>query len=333
MSDSNNLSELHWLLAIVQSIDVGVVVMDRQYRIDVWNTFMENRSGRLPEEARKKSFFELFPEVDEQWFRRKVENVATLGTPSFTVWEQRPYLLRFKNYQPITGLEDFMYQNTTLLPLKGLGGCIEQICLIIYDVTDVATNRRQLQAANQELQRLSSTDRLTGLFNRGHWEEMLRQEYARHCRYERNAALVMFDIDHFKKINDTYGHQAGDAVIQQTAEIIRTSMRDADTAGRYGGEEFVVLLPDTDSEGALSVAERLRQSIEAHEVNYEGHSIRFTVSLGIADLSQPISGYAQLIERADNALYASKSAGRNRVTVYQKVGVTADCVRQENSKA
>ncbi|HBM08757.1 sensor domain-containing diguanylate cyclase [Pseudomonas sp. Choline-3u-10] len=317
MPDSNDLSELHWLLAIVQSIDVGVVVLDREYRIDVWNTFMENRSGRLPEEARKKTFFELFPEVDEQWFRRKVENVATLGTPSFTIWEQRPYLLRFKNYQPITGLEDFMYQNTTLMPLKALNGSIEQVCLIIYDVTDVATNRRQLQAANQELQRLSSTDRLTGLFNRGHWEEMLRQDYARHRRYERNAALVMFDIDHFKKINDSYGHQAGDAVIQQTAELVRQSTRDADIAGRYGGEEFVVLLPDTDSEGALTFAERLRQSIEAHEVVHEGRSIRFTVSLGIADLSEPTNGYAQLIERADIALYSSKASGRNQVTLYR----------------
>jgi diguanylate cyclase (GGDEF)-like protein len=317
MPDSNDLSELHWLLAIVQSIDVGVVVLDRDYRIDVWNTFMENRSGRLPEEARKKTFFELFPEVDEQWFRRKVENVATLGTPSFTIWEQRPYLLRFKNYQPITGLEDFMYQNTTLMPLKALNGSIEQICLIIYDVTDVATNRHQLQAANQELQRLSSTDRLTGLFNRGHWEEMLRQDYARHRRYERNAALVMFDIDHFKKINDSYGHQAGDAVIQQTAELVRQCARDSDIAGRYGGEEFVVLLPDTDSEGAMTFAERLRQSIEAHEVVHEGRSIRFTVSLGIADLSEPTNGYAQLIERADNALYSSKASGRNQVTLYR----------------
>jgi diguanylate cyclase (GGDEF)-like protein len=317
MSDSINLSELHWLLAIVQSIDVGVVVLDREYRINVWNTFMENRSGRLPDDVRAKSFFELFPEVDEHWFRRKVESVATLGTPSFTIWEQRPYLLRFKNYQPITGLEDFMYQNTTLMPLKGLSGGIEQICLIIYDVTDVATNRLQLQAANQELQRLSSTDRLTGLFNRGHWEEMLRQDYARHRRYDRNAALVMFDIDHFKKINDSYGHQAGDAVIQQTAELIRQSMRDADIAGRYGGEEFVVLLPDTESEGAVTFAERLRQSIEAHEVVHEGQTIRFTVSLGIADLSQPTSGYAQLIERADTALYQSKSAGRNQVSLYR----------------
>ncbi|MCF6754175.1 sensor domain-containing diguanylate cyclase [Stutzerimonas stutzeri] len=309
-------SEFHWLLAVVQSIDVGVVVLDRDYCVEVWNTFMENRSGVLPEAARQQSFFALFPELDEEWFRRKVESVMTLGTPSFTIWEQRPYLLRFKNYQPITGLEDFMYQNTTLLPLRGTSGAIEQVCLIIYDVTDVAVNRRQLQAANRELQRLSSTDRLTGLYNRGHWEEILRQDYARHRRHESQSALVMFDIDHFKSINDTYGHQAGDAVIQQVAELIRETMRDCDVAGRYGGEEFVVLLRDTDKQGAFTFAERLRRVVEAHEVQHDGRPIRFTISLGIADLSQPSTGHAQLIEWADSALYASKSAGRNCVTLH-----------------
>ncbi|MFV0456547.1 MAG: diguanylate cyclase [Pseudomonas sp.] len=314
---TTDFNEFHGLLAIVQSIDVGVVVLDRDYRVEVWNTFMENRSGLLPSQVHKRSFFELFPEVDEDWFRRKVEGVMTLGTPSFTIWEQRPYLLRFKNYQPITGLEDFMYQNTTLLPLKGIDGRIDQVCLIIYDVTDVAINRRQLQAANAELQRLSSTDRLTGLYNRGHWEEMLRLDYARHRRYHSQVALVMFDIDHFKAINDNYGHQAGDAVIQQVAGLIRENLRDSDVAGRYGGEEFVVLLPDTDKKGALIFAERLRYVVEACEVRHEQHRICFTISLGVADLSAPSNGHAQLIEWADSALYASKSAGRNRVTLHQ----------------
>ena len=322
MPVNTDLNEIHWLFAIVQSIDVGVVVLDQDYSVEVWNTFMENRSGLSPAQVRKRSFFQLFPEVDEDWFRHKVESVMTLGTPSFTIWEQRPYLLRFKNYQPITGLEDFMYQNTTLLPLKRMNGSIEQVCLIIYDVTDVAINRRQLQAANAELQRLSSTDRLTGLYNRGHWEEMLRQDYARHRRYDSQAALVMFDIDHFKAINDTFGHQAGDAVIQQVAELIRENLRDSDVAGRYGGEEFVVLLPDTDEQGGLMFAERLRQAVETCEVWHEQQSIRFTVSLGVADLSAPSSGYAQLIEWADSALYASKAAGRNCVTVHRH-GATA----------
>ena len=317
MVEPMELNEFHWLLAIVQSIDVGVVVFDREYRVEVWNTFMENRSGRMPSEAHHRSFFELFPEVDELWFRNKVENVATLGTPSFTIWEQRPYLVRFKNYQPITGLEDFMYQNTTLLPLKGISGDIEHICLIVYDVTDVAINRKRLQKANTELQWLSNTDRLTGLYNRGYWEERLRQEHVRHRRYDSQAALVMFDIDHFKRINDTYGHQAGDSVIRKVAEVVKESLREVDVAGRYGGEEFAVLLPDTDRQGGQIFAERLRAAIEALTVRYQEHEIRFTVSLGVADLGEPTESHAQLIEWADEALYHSKASGRNRVTVHE----------------
>lgn len=317
MNNSIDLNEFHWLLAIAQSIDVGVVVLDRDYRVQVWNTFMENRSGVQPKDAHNQNFFSLFPEIDRQWFSRKVESVATLGTPAFTVWEQRPYLVRFKSYQPITGQEEFMYQNTTLLPLRSTDSKINHICLVIYDVTDVATNRHQLQAANAQLQQLSRTDRLTGLYNRGHWEESLKVAYARHQRYGNATSLVMLDIDHFKRVNDTYGHQAGDKVIEQVARLIREHERETDVAGRYGGEEFGVVLSDTDKAGARVFAERLRKAVEGLEVLHNGQSIRFTISLGVADLSQPSSNYADLIAWADQALYASKKAGRNRVTVYE----------------
>ncbi|MFS2161459.1 diguanylate cyclase [Pseudomonas sp. Pseusp122] len=312
-----DLKELHWMLTITQNIDVGLVVLDRDYRVQLWNTFMENRTGVLPDKAANQSFFKLFPEVNERWFSKKIESVVTLGTPAFTIWEQRPYLVRFKNYQPITGQEDFMYQNTTLFPLRSTTSEISHICLVIYDVTDVATNRHQLQAANNALLELSSTDRLTGLFNRGHWEEVLKNEYARHCRYDSQATLVMFDIDHFKRVNDTYGHQMGDKVIQRVAEVTRQLARTADIAGRYGGEEFVVLLPDTDKDGGRIFAERLRQAIEAQEMSHEGQVIRCTISLGVADLSQPTADYKTLIEWADQALYSSKKNGRNRVTVHE----------------
>jgi diguanylate cyclase (GGDEF)-like protein/PAS domain S-box-containing protein len=318
MNDRIDIRELHWLLTITQSIDVGVVVLDRQYQVQVWNTFMENRSGVLPYDAANRSFFELFPEVNEGWLKRKIDNVITLGTPAFTIWEQRPYLVRFKSYQPITGQEDFMYQNTTMFPLRSTNGEITHVCLVIYDVTDVATNRQQLQAANLQLQKLSSTDRLTGLYNRGHWEEALRLEYARHVRYGSSAALVMFDIDHFKRVNDTYGHQCGDRVIQRVADITREHIRDSDIAGRYGGEEFAILLPDTDKYGAAQFAERLRKAIEAQEIPHEGGFIRCTVSLGSADLTLPLDDHKTLIEWADQALYASKKNGRNQVTIHER---------------
>ncbi|MEA9976831.1 MULTISPECIES: diguanylate cyclase [unclassified Pseudomonas] len=317
MNDRIDIKELHWLLTITQSIDVGVVVFDRNFKVQVWNTFMENRSGVVPSVAHDQSFFDLFPEVNQGWFRKKVENVLTLGTPAFTIWEQRPYLVHFKSYQPITGQEDFMYQNTTLFPLRSTNSEISHICLVIYDVTDVATHAHQLQAANRQLQLLSSTDRLTGLYNRGHWEESLKLEYARHCRYDTPMTLVMFDIDHFKRVNDTYGHQAGDKVIQCMSETVLEHIRDVDIAGRYGGEEFAVLLPGTTKAGGMVFAERLREAVEAQEVVHDGKSIRCTISLGVADLSKPAPEYKQLIEWADQALYVSKEGGRNRVSAYE----------------
>jgi diguanylate cyclase (GGDEF)-like protein len=317
MNDPIDLNEFHWLLAIVQNLDVGVVVLDRDYCVQVWNSFMENRSGVQPKDAQNQNFLSLFPEIDRQWFSRKVESVVALGTPAFTIWELRPYLVRFKNYQPITGQEEFMYQNTTLLPLRSTDGNINHICLVIYDVTDVATNRHQLQAANAQLQQLSRTDRLTGLYNRGHWEESLKVAYARHRRYGNATALVMLDIDHFKRVNDTYGHPAGDKVIEEVARLIHEHVRETDVAGRYGGEEFSVVLSDTDRDGGRVFAERLRKAVEELEVLHNGQSIRFTISLGVADLSQPSINHADLIAWADHALFAAKKAGRNRVSVYE----------------
>ena len=126
----------------------------------------------------------------------------------------------------------------------------------------------------------------------------------------------MLDIDHFKSINDRHGHQAGDAVIKRVSELIHQHVRDSDVAGRYGGEEFAILLPHTDLAGARTLAERLRQSVEEQEVIHNGQAIAFTISLGIACLDRPARDHRCLIEWADQALYASKRAGRNRVSTY-----------------
>ena len=107
---------------------------------------MENHSGMGPDQVYGQSLFSLFSEIDEPWFRRKVDTVLQLGTRAFSLWEQHPYLVHFKNYQPITGLADFMYQNVTLLPLAGATGSIEHICVVIYDATQAAMHKRQLDA-------------------------------------------------------------------------------------------------------------------------------------------------------------------------------------------
>lgn len=316
MSKTFDMNELHWLLDIVQSIDVGVVVLDRDYRIEVWNSFMENHSGLDNERVRQQPLFELFPEIDASWFTQKVENAVMLGTRAFTIWEQRPNLFHFKSYQPVTGLADEMYQNVTILPLRSTSGTIDHVCLIVYDVTNVAINKRQLESANSQLRELADLDGLTGLLNRRYWEQCLSHEFARHLRYDEPASLVIFDIDHFKRFNDTYGHQLGDDVIREVARLTRQLVRETDFAGRYGGEEFVVLLPNTDTDGAIQFAERLRNAIARLRIDHQGDPLTVTISLGVAGILTNMVNHQALIEAADQALYHSKERGRNCTTLY-----------------
>ena len=317
MGQQNNiLEEFHWLMDVLQSIDVGLLVLNKEYDIELWNSFMQNHSAMMPSDVMGKSLFSLFPELPEDWFRRKVESVFLLRNSAFTTWEQRPYLFRFKNYRPITGTAPFMYQNCTIMPLVGTQGEVKHICVIVYDVTDTAVNKEGMKAANAQLQHLSRTDRLTELFNRGWWEECLRSEYLRYRRQPNPVSLVMFDIDHFKKINDNYGHPAGDEVIRHTARIVKANMREIDIAGRYGGEEFVVILVNADENGATHFAERMRTAIESKMVTHEQHTIPFTISLGIAQLTDDIDSAEAWMEAADQALYLAKRGGRNCWKIY-----------------
>ncbi len=319
MTDAaTELKEIHWLMDMLQNIDVGLVVLDRDYNIRVWNSFMENHSGMAPGGVIGNNIFKLFSDVPEDWFKHKLETVFLLNNRAFTIWEQRPYLFHFKNHRPITNTAEFMYQNTTLIPLVSADGEVNHVGIIIYDVTSIAINSERLQQANRQLERLSRTDRLSRLHNRGYWEECLNQEFNRIQRTGAASSLVMFDIDRFKDINDTYGHQAGDEIIRAAAGKLMDTHRNTDISGRYGGEEFVVLLIDTRKDGALYFAERLRKKIEALAVEHEKNTINFTVSLGIAEYGSDIKDYKEWVERTDRALYEAKRSGRNRSVVYDK---------------
>lgn len=148
------------------------------------------------------------------------------------------------------------------------------------------------------------------------WEQAVANELQRYQRTGQVASLVLFDIDRFKKVNDTYAHPAGDAVIREVARALRESTRQTDVAGRYGGEEFGIVLIDTDGQRACVFAERLRARVEGTVVEHEGTPLRVTISLGIAELSPQTAGAQQWIERADAALYASKHGGRNRCALH-----------------
>lgn len=312
-----NMHEIHWLMDMFNTVDVGLVVLDRQYCVCIWNGFMENHSGLLPSAVKDKDIFDLFPSIDEQWFRKKTESVFVLKNRSFTIWEQKPYIFRFKNYRPITGKANHMYQNATFIPLTSTTGEVTHICIIIYDVTDEAVNKIDLEEANRLLEKVSRTDSLTQLPNRGFWEETLAKEFKRLNRSHGIGSLLLLDIDHFKNINDTYGHSTGDEALRHIASVLQSTLRESDMAGRYGGEEFVVTLCDTDEQGAKVFAERLRQQIENTEVTVGDITVKMTISVGIAKFDSGFTRYEQWIEAADKALYRSKENGRNQISVAQ----------------
>ncbi|QSX36752.1 GGDEF domain-containing protein [Shewanella sedimentimangrovi] len=316
--NADAMNELHWLIDMVQTIEVGLVVLDRNFNIQLWNGFMENHSGISPNAIKGCNLFEQFPNLPANWLKQKMESVFLLKNRAFISWEQRPFVFKFKNYRPITGRAEFMYQNVTLLPLASLTGQVTHLSMIVYDVTDIAINKLQLKAANTQLEHLSQTDGLTQLFNRRHWQQCMNHEYERFSRYGDSASLVMFDIDHFKRVNDTYGHMAGDKVIQHIAHILSQSLRETDCAGRYGGEEFAVVMSNTRARDAWHFTERLRTRIAASPIQFEGQSIQVTISLGIAEVGDPVDSASMWLSNADHALYQAKQEGRNRSIIFEE---------------
>jgi diguanylate cyclase (GGDEF)-like protein len=180
---------------------------------------------------------------------------------------------------------------------------------------------RKITEAQQKLVELATIDDLTQLYNRRYFFERFNQEMERAKRYERPLSCILMDIDHFKRVNDTYGHLAGDMVLTDIARILKNHCRQSDLAGRYGGEELIVLLPETDFAGAMIIAERIREIIEKYEaVNGKGLVIQVTVSMGVASLSgaelRTIDKNERIVQYADDALLLAKKAGRNRIEVY-----------------
>ena len=170
-----------------------------------------------------------------------------------------------------------------------------------------------------EVERLASIDGLTGLLNHRAFHSRLHYEWEQAQRHGESLTLMMIDLDHFKRINDTYGHQAGDRILKQVSSSVARLVRKVDTVGRYGGEEFTVLLPTTTAQQAWKMAERIRTVIERSQFGFEGVTIPVTLSIGMASAPMDASGPDHLVNLADKALYWAKSQGRNRTALYPEL--------------
>jgi len=224
-------------------------------------------------------------------------------------------------------LSQFQYKN--ILPIvyenQILGGiCIYQVKqssflpIILKIIFAELKILMRILWLHSETKYLSVTDELTGLYNRRYFRQILEAEFERAKRSSNALSVALLDIDHFKNINDTYGHQFGDKVLSEISGIIRKSFRKTDIVARYGGEEIIIVLPETNLKSAHIPIEKLRKVIEEYGFTYNGTTIQVTVSIGLADYNLDVTNESELIKRADDVLYKAKHDGRNRVELYEK---------------
>ena len=206
----------------------------------------------------------------------------------------------------------------SLLRIKGLQSALaarERELKVLND---------QLNEANNQLKRISLTDGLTQIENRRSLNERLHEMWQHSVRLHEPISLVMCDIDKFKSVNDDYGHQAGDAVLKEFAQLLKSEAREIDRVGRYGGEEFLLILPGTVLDAAVTFAERLREKVERHTFSYEGGTLCRTMSCGVASSPHPkVADEDALLRAADTALYVAKETGRNRVVRFDSADFNA----------
>ncbi|MBW1899060.1 MAG: diguanylate cyclase [Deltaproteobacteria bacterium] len=291
---------------IFDMLDVGIVILDRDLNVFKWNRWMTTHSKIHPEDVIGKPLFDFFPDLNTPWFLRNCKSVFAFGNFAFFSQKLHKYCFPFKAYNTLGSNFEYMQQSCTVGPLRDENNKVNYIYITVQDVTDIAAYEKKLITTNTK-------DGLTGIFNRRYFETKLTEEFDRHVRYDRPLSLIMIDIDHFKKINDSHGHQAGDFILKKLATLIDERIRTIDIVSRYGGEEFCCLLPETTIDSAMALAEFLRIGVETEIFQFKDKRLRITMSQGVSEINSDVDSAEALLKLADDALYESKRMGRNRI--------------------
>jgi diguanylate cyclase (GGDEF)-like protein/PAS domain S-box-containing protein len=296
-----------WLNAIMTNIaDYALVTLDKSGRVQSWNESIGRVTGFDAAGIEGKPYALLYP-AGATTPEQQLDRLREADENGWTLDEGlrcRADGSQFWGSSMISPLADRADMET---PVEHLADDEPAYCMIVRDISDK-------RDASENLRRASYCDHLTGLANRRAFFEAAELELMRRKKAARPVSLIMLDADNFKAINDTWGHPAGDAVLRQLAATIKTVCRQVDVVARIGGEEFAVILPSVDLANAMAVAERLRLQMQASPTRHEQHFIDCTVSIGVAVMDDSLGGFDALMKRADQALYAAKRGGRNRVT-------------------
>lgn len=299
----NNMFECR---QIIETLDMGLIVVDRTMTVKIWNRWMAHHSGIMEQDIVGKSLHEFYEHLAGPKFLRFFKSVFSFGNYAYFSQKLHKYLIPMKNINASSDGLEFMQQNCTAGPIRNSKGVIESIFITVQDVTEYVSYERKLIE-------MGKLDHLTKLYNRSHLEKRLAEEIERARRYGSSLAVFMIDVDHFKKINDTHGHLCGDQTLRELAKIMQHALRTMDVIGRYGGEEFCCILPETSLFNACILAKRMCELIGETGIPYAETVLRVSVSIGVAEYAQGADTLESLVSVADNALYRAKHGGRNMV--------------------
>ena len=282
--------------ALLNATTDSAILIDAKGKILAINEIAAKRLSRHNVDMMRKNLFDILPPALAAQRKSKIDQVFDTGDP-----------LQFEDdYAGATFLN-------SLYPVFDGQGKIQDLAYFSRDITAQRQIEQELKESEKRYKELSITDDLTKLYNSRHFYTSLQLEMERASRYHRALALLMIDIDDFKRFNDTHGHQAGDKALAQTGAAIRNALREADSGYRYGGEEFAVILPETVGPGAVELAERIRKELAVMPLSLKAKTRLFiTASIGVSEL-QAKDTLSEFIRRADKNLYAAKTEGKNRV--------------------
>lgn len=317
-------------------LPMGIMVLDKQLRVCFWNACLESWTGFSRQDVLGQDSGELFPQLGRSLVVSRLKDLFDGAPPAVFSYHLHNHLVPAR-------LPDgnMRLQHSMAYGLRGPDGDIAHVVLSLQDVTEIHSRLRENLRVSKDLERenrlrkkvelklreLATRDMLTGLINRRSFLGLLAREIRRARRYGHTLCLLALDLDHFKRLNDTWGHLAGDEMLKIFATVCQGALRDIDHIGRLGGEEFGVIIPETTPSGARVVGERLLKAIRNLAVRYDGSVLRMTASIGLACL-EPEEELKDFLLRADRAMYQAKLLGRDRLEEAPG-GTCSQCVLPE----
>ncbi|MFH1155971.1 MAG: sensor domain-containing diguanylate cyclase [Pseudomonadota bacterium] len=293
--------------AILDIIENGILIINKDLDILFWNRWMAIQTGISAGKAQGSRLDQLFPDTAFSLLKRKIRIALKINSSTFTNSSVEKYVIPIELKRITKSVFRRMRQDVVITPLNAT-----DVSVIIYDATPLLEARTIIDEQLKLVEKQARTDGLTQIYNKNMFNELLSMEVKKADRHDHIFSLIVFDIDNFKRVNDTHGHLAGDHVLRELSALASRVVRESDILARWGGEEFCILLPETGLRGAAVVADKVRQAIEVHDFGAPGHQ---HCSFGVAQYPIGVPENT-LIACADRALYHAKLNGKNQVAVF-----------------